>query len=165
MTSPTWWSSPRRVLRTFRSRKYWSCPPIRPRRLSCTGGREMARAARARRTGAVAALALAALVPGSGRPAPPSDSGLRETTEVRLVQIEVSVSGPREQIERLRPEDFTLKIDGVPIRAISLDWDCPPTTAGATETASDAPAAATTVRNRPVSYLFYFDMPHLTMGG
>jgi VWFA-related protein len=108
----------------------------------------------------------AALAGTAGADAPgdePRKSDLVERAESRLTQVEVSVTGPAELIADLQPEDFKLKVNLTSLPEFFLDRDCPPAVSAEPGLAGGDPAAPAPVR--PVSYLFYFDQPHLTLGG
>lgn len=120
----------------------------------------MTRAARLGR-----ALAAALLAAATVRPAPaaaPKEPILSESTSVRLAQFEVSVGGPKEIVAALRPADFTLKVNGRQVESFALDWDCP---GGAPADLASRTEPVVAPRSRPASFLFYFDMPNLTMSG
>ena len=52
------------------------------------------------------------ILPAVGQQTPPRDVGLREETSRRLVQLDVSVTGPDEAIRSLVPGDFELSVAG-----------------------------------------------------
>ena len=105
----------------------------------------------------------------------PQDIGLRERTSTRLAQIDVTLTGPKDAILGLRAEDFVVKLNTKVIPGIILDDLCQPVaataapaeTTEAAETPAPAGAAAPVPQGRrPVTtYLFYFDMAHLTQAG
>ena len=123
----------------------------------------MARGPRRERLQAVAALwfllswTAAGAVPddptGESEPRP---SGLVEEAESRLAQIDVTVTGPPDVAASLRPEDFRVKINLRWLDEITVDRFCP--APGETAIAGRPPGPG-------VSYLFYFDQPHLTTAG
>ena len=103
----------------------------------------------------------------------PHRTGLVETTERRLVQLDVTVEGKRGAITDLTYEDFDLHVAGRAIDSFIVDNLCklPDEEAGADVEAQqevlvtpEAPAAAFPPRAR-TSFLFYFDQHHLTMPG
>jgi VWFA-related protein len=117
--------------------------------------------------------ALAGVVALAADPVPPEqaplESGLVETAERRLVQLDVSVTGPPEIIADLKPEDFRLAVGLDKIERFVLDNLCAPGEARRVELEVDADAEApiepvVPERSR-ASFLFYFDQHHLTMGG
>lgn len=102
----------------------------------------------------------------------PRESGLVERTGSRLVQLDVTLRGPRGAIEDLGAEDFELAIGGRPIVEFTLDNLCrlpPPAAAPPPAEARSEPAAppaeAPTPRRPPATFLFYFDQPQLTLAG
>ena len=95
---------------------------------------------------------LATSAAGSGaREAPdePQATGLVEKTEIRLVQIEVVVSGPAAATEDLGPEDFDLWVNRRNIVRFTVD-----------KLRDAVPGVPETVR--PATYVFYFDQSQLT---
>jgi VWFA-related protein len=113
----------------------------------------------------LAAPALAATA--SEQPAEESEprrSDLVERAATRLVQVDVTVTGPADEITRLEPEDFKLKLGFKKIREFTLDRFCE-------LPAEPAPAVAETEipplprAGRPATFMFYFDQPHLTAPG
>lgn len=104
----------------------------------------------------------------------PRSTGLVEETGRRLIQLDLSVSGPEDAIDDLTSADFELAVGGNPIESFTVDNLCIPT--GSPEPTPSAPADAETdatveaqtpptpVRPRP-TYLFYFDQNHLTIQG
>lgn len=96
-----------------------------------------------------------------GRGAPEArPSGVVESALTRLAQIDVSLSGPREEMRTLTPDDFFVKVNLRRVTDFSVDVVCP---AGAPAPEGSRPAPV--VRPRPVSFLVYFDQPHLTLAG
>lgn len=81
---------------------------------------------------------------------------LIEREAVRLVQVDVSVSGPPELLRTLTPDDFKVKVGLRRIRSFRFDNLCAETRAG-----EDATGAAP----RPATFIFYFDQPLLTGAG
>jgi VWFA-related protein len=103
----------------------------------------------------------------------PRRTDLVETTERRLVQLDVTVEGKREAITDLAYEDFDLHVAGRAIDSFIVDNLCKllDEEAGADVEAEqqvlvtpETPAAAAAPRAR-TSFLFYFDQHHLTMPG
>ena len=107
---------------------------------------------------ATATLALAAAVglmpSGAVGQEEPQDSGLVEKTGARLVQVDVSVTGPPDVIATLGPEDFRVKVNGIPREEFTIDRLC--------EASGQQRQTATSV---PSTFLFYFDQTHLTLAG
>ncbi len=116
-----------------------------------------------------AGLALAALA--ADPPEQPRDVGLMERASTRLAQIDVTVSGPKTAIEGLTAADFEVKLNDKTVPKVTVDDLCvaqpaspaavPPRSIATTtpESSFEAPRSAT------ATYLFYFDMPHLTQSG
>lgn len=96
----------------------------------------------------------------------PRESGIVESTATRLVQIDVSVSGPRDAIQTLQASDFLVKVNHEKLESFQVDRLCgePPPDAPSAD-APVSPVVRAGGSARPVSYLFYFDHPHLTMAG
>ncbi len=118
-------------------------------------------------------LALGAFAPSVAqeppeRPSAPLPSGLVETVETRLVQLDVSVEGKDDTIYELTSSDFELLVAGREITTFNLDRLCekrgPERTEAekASEGAPRPPAAPPVPR---ATYVFFFDQPHLTFTG
>jgi VWFA-related protein len=88
----------------------------------------------------------------------PRRTDLVEEAESRLAQIDVTVIGPRDAVSSLDRADFELKIHLRRLDEFEVDRDC-----GLPEVV-DLAAPQETLRPS-VSYLFYFDQPHLTLPG
>jgi VWFA-related protein len=120
------------------------------------------------------ALALAVtLAPAllSGASEEPRDSGLVERTGRRLVQIDVTITGPSDAVTSLDAPDFELVVGGQPIESFTLDRICdetegkPHEAVEADEPAAAPPAEPPATAAAPIgraTYLFYFDQSHLT---
>ncbi len=99
---------------------------------------------------------------------PKQDSGVVEHTERTLVQLDVTVRGPQEQIERLDAGDFELVIAGQVIDEFTADRVCVDDVrlanlGGDPSTPAQEP---TSLPDRPqLSLLFYFDESHLVSAG
>ncbi len=106
-----------------------------------------------------AAVALALLAPADGAHEPdggdPRPTPLVERARSRLVQVEISATGPPGAAASLRPDDLVLKLNLRRIREFVLDVFCAPADASGERATSYGPG----------SYLFYFDQPHLTLAG
>jgi len=108
----------------------------------------------------------------NSEPDPTPDSGLVETTQRRLIQLDVTVGGPREAISDLTRDDFELIIGGRNLDSFIVDNLCrleaetevEPVPEEPTADSPQPTAAAGPPRAR-VSYLIYFDQRHLTMAG
>jgi VWFA-related protein len=122
------------------------------------------RRARARSRAAALPLALAAAVAAGSTSAQedgrdtPHPTGLVEEAETRLAQLDVTVTGPRDVVSDLGPSDFKLKVHMRWLEEFEVDRSC------ATSAQAGAAAAREAV-SPPVSYVFYFDQPHLTLPG
>jgi hypothetical protein len=94
----------------------------------------------------------------------PKSTGLAETVEKRLVQLDVAVEGDRDAIRGITAKDFALYVGEHEIQGLIVDRLCgdapaPPETPNREE----APTAQAT-RTRP-TFAFFFDQPHLTTMG
>lgn len=111
--------------------------------------------------------------PARGQVTQPQDSQLREETERRLVQLDVSVQGPDDAIRSLTRENFELSVAGRFVEDFTIDRVCrsasDAASAGAEiavpDEAGNFPTAVIPSAVAPVTFLFYFDQPFLTMGG
>ena len=106
----------------------------------------------------------------AGEEPEPAATDLVERTGTRLVQIEVNLTGPAEVLDALTRDDFRLSIGARKIADFEVDklcrdpllsrsLDVPAGGVAAPEPAVPSPALG------PVTFLFYFDQQHLTMGG
>ena len=98
------------------------------------------------------------------------ESGLVEQAGRRLVQLDVTVTGPKDEVATLERDDFELIIGGRPIRELTVDNLCAlevdggPSPTG--ETHADAAEPTLVPPPRPAAhFLFYFDQVHLTQAG
>ncbi len=94
---------------------------------------------------------------------PLRDSGLIESADAVLAQIDVTVLGSEEVLRELGPEDFRLKINSRRIHEFTLDRVCPDLEDP--PTASSGPAATPASVALPAHYVVYFDQPFLTLMG
>lgn len=83
----------------------------------------------------------------------PLNLGVQEATRAHLVQVLLTAEGPMDQVDQLTAQDLVVQVDGQAITSLSLDR----------VRADEGAGGAHTVM--PVSYLLYFDQPHLTMRG
>ena len=99
---------------------------------------------------------------------PPASTGLTETLEKRLVQLDVAVEGDPAAIRAITAEDFAFYVGEHEVQGLIVDRLCvdgPATTAvtrveGATASLPEPPAP------RPrATFVFYFDQTHLTLSG
>ena len=99
----------------------------------------------------------------------PKELGIVERTGRRLGQLDVTVRGPDKVISDLGAADFEVVVGGEFIEDFLVDSLCslpvarqvqPPSKIA--ETSTTEPVVAPRVRN---TFLFYFDMHHLTMTG
>ena len=86
---------------------------------------------------------------------PPLDLDVHEETGAALAQIDVTLTGPAEALARVRPESFALWVGDRRVEHLLVDGSC--------LTAAEGPAPPPQVR--PVTWLLYFDQPHLTIAG
>ncbi len=122
----------------------------------------MRRAARIAAAATIAALSCggaAFSAPPTEKPeaaAAPADIGFQERAEIRLAQIDVTVSGDAQVVESLTAGDFLVSVLGHRIDGLTLDRLC-----RSPREADPRPAEAA----RAATFLFFFDQPHLTMAG
>jgi hypothetical protein len=120
--------------------------------------------------GALLASAMPALPQDAGDE--PRDLNLIEQTGRRLAQLDVSISGPDEEIASLTATDFELVVGGKFIESFIVDRACnieervvrTTTTETPDPTQPGVPATAVPLGPKP-TYLFYFDQHHLTPAG
>ena len=116
----------------------------------------------------LASVVLAVVVAMTGLAADPTgnpkDVGLVERASTRLVQIDVTATGPKGATDGLTAADFELRVNDRPVPHLIVDNLCPATAAPRTATAPEGPTVAP-AREAVASYLLYFDMPHLTQSG
>jgi len=122
-----------------------------------------------------AALFAWSIVAAQGEPVEePQKTDLVETTERRLVQIDVSVEGPRDAIADLKKEDFELVLGFTSSDDFTLDNICVLPDDDATQEitiveeqaqAEAQPIQPAQPKRLPTNFLFYFDQHHLTMAG
>ncbi len=93
----------------------------------------------------------------------PRQTKIVETAATRLAQIDVSVSGPPDAISSLSKDDFEIEVNHRRVLEFSVDRACREPVAVDRPDPHPEPEAA--AKPRPVSYVFYFDMPWLTMVG
>src|SRR5262245_12243629 len=95
---------------------------------------------------------------------PPTPTALTEKIEKRLVQLDVAVEGDREAIRRLTAKDITVYAGVYEIQGLIVDPLCGDSTGAApTPTQQEAPAGQSA---RPrVTFVLFFDQPHLTVLG
>ncbi|HEX4825163.1 MAG TPA: hypothetical protein VFV19_12725 [Candidatus Polarisedimenticolaceae bacterium] len=121
----------------------------------------------------VLAAALAGGVPAADDAEKPKEVGLMERASTRLAQLDVTVSGSKEAIRNLSIADFEVRLNDKLVSGLIVDDLCLPAGTAATAPApAPAPAPGDKAAAPPpaprgpgASYLFYFDMPHLTQGG
>jgi len=132
-----------------------------------------------RASAALLSVALAAPLGAAPETEPPKDVGLMERTSARLAQIDVTVSGPKDVIAGLTAADFQVKLNDKLVPNVIVDALCGETgasRAAATPTPAAPPVAVTAAsasaasavpaeRASTVTYLLYFDQPHLTQAG
>ena len=129
------------------------------------------RATTMRAAGILIGTALVAVALAADPPGKPRELGLMEQTSTRLAQIDVTVSGPKSAIEGLTTRDFEVKLNDKFVRNVIVDDLCLARPAAAAATPHEAAAATAvaasieTPKAATVTYLVYFDMPHLTQSG
>jgi hypothetical protein len=113
---------------------------------------------------------------GDGPVAPPVDqhpkpTGLTESVEKRLVQLDVAVEGDREAIRAITAKDFALYVGEHEVQGLIVDRLCgdvlPPVTPGPSDRSAETPEARSVppITRPRATYVFVFDQPHLTMAG
>jgi hypothetical protein len=113
---------------------------------------------------------LAAAVAGSAvlaaDPPAPRAVGMVEHAGTRLAQIDVAVSGAPDVIAALGTSDFELWLDGKPVEKFVVDDLCEAHAEGTPSSNGAASGAvAPAQRKATATYLFFFDMGHLTQPG
>ena len=122
------------------------------------------------------AAAIAAATGAADAPPPetPRDVGLTERASTRLAQIDVTVSGPKAAIGGLTAADFEVRLNDRLVPHVIVDALCgeardvqpaPPGDAAPRRDAVAATPAPHGTAPTPVTYLLYFDQPHLTQAG
>lgn len=91
-------------------------------------------------------------------------TNLQERVEKRLIQLDVTVTGPADVIPTLTSEDFVLYIGNIAlggqrVEDLHIDRMC------STSEGADAEHAEHAVLGPKASYVFYFDQAHLSMEG
>lgn len=129
------------------------------------------RRARGRVLAAVVLLAMPVAGIGQQQDPPPRDLGLTERAGTALAQLDVTVTGPEDVVDRLGRSDFELRVAGRYIEEFTVDRVCRYGTPSGTRAvaasredggesvAAEVPAPA------PATFVFFFDMTHLTMTG
>lgn len=110
--------------------------------------------------------------PTTGGDTEPVEVGLEERARRRLVQLDVTVTGPPDVIAGLTAGDFDLAVMGRPVVDFTVDRVCErpesaPETAERPDPDRVEPAGASEPSHprRAANYLFYFDQAHLNMTG
>ena len=113
------------------------------------------------------ALVLAAMVAAADEPEAPKDLGLKESASTQLAQIDVTVSGPPDAIRGMTAADFEVRVNDRILPNVFVDALCGELEApGSVAASGDEPIPVVRPEPRaPVTYLFYFDMTHLTQMG
>ena len=125
---------------------------------------------------AIVLLAAALATADAQQPTSPSDQeeerspreiGLIERAERRLAQLDITVLGDEAQLRDLRAEDFEIRINLRRVTDFELDRLCEIVGSVSDDTGDSvlAPSESVPVTAPLASYLFYFDQPHLTLGG
>jgi len=117
----------------------------------------------------VIGVAVATTLLASDTPDTTRDVGLVERAASRLAQIDVTVTGPRNAIERLSASDIEVRINDKIVSNIIVDDQClaqpGPGAAPPRDSSPDAPPPPSVSRGSTPTYLLYFDMAHLTQSG
>lgn len=96
---------------------------------------------------------------------PPRDLGLSEKVTTRLAQVDVTVSGPEDEVAAISDADFELWIEGRKIERFIVDRTCGPAPAPSGPAPGVIAASSAAPASRPATYVFFFDNAHLTLGG
>jgi VWFA-related protein len=121
---------------------------------------------------AIVLVAVLGVAPPAGRAQEPTESGIVERTERRLVQLDVTVTGSPDKVAALTALDFELVVGGRRVPEFTLDRICDPGAARTEERPAPVPAepdepvpaepAPAAPAPGATTYLFYFDQNHLT---
>jgi hypothetical protein len=95
---------------------------------------------------------------------------LEERVEKRLIQLDVTVTGPSDVISTLTSEDFELylgniALGGQRVEKIYVDRMCPETAVPRKVKVGDGSGVERKEPPPTASYVFYFDQAHLSMEG
>jgi hypothetical protein len=102
---------------------------------------------------------------------PPRPTGLTETVEKRLVQLDVAVEGDPAAIRAITAKDFALYVGEREVQGLIVDRLCGDEPAPNVSTTDDQvapspqPSVVPPVPRSRATFVFYFDQPHLTMAG
>jgi VWFA-related protein len=107
--------------------------------------------------------------PSPPAPEPPRAVDRTERVEARLVQLDVTVTGPRDLVMGLSKQDFEVWVDRKPVEEFIVDRLCQvPEERARSAPAPPGPRGEATAPAPPIAratYLFYFEQGALTMGG
>jgi VWFA-related protein len=100
----------------------------------------------------------------------PRESKLVETTETRLAQIDVTVTGPKDAVADLGRGDFEVSVGWKELTDFYVDVSClegiEPTVAAAPRSEQESKhLTVVQAKGHGATYLFYFDQANLTQGG
>ena len=95
----------------------------------------------------------------------PKHTGLTERTGRRLIQVDVSVTGPPGKITGLTREQFDVTIGGKTVVPVAVDDLCASPPPKSTAENPSPPGLGSPQPIPPTSYLFYFDQRNLTLDG
>jgi hypothetical protein len=114
--------------------------------------------------------ARAAVAAGPPANPPPKPTGLAETVEKRLVQLDVGVEGDADAIRGITAKDFALYVGEYEVQGLIVDHLCAeapaPESEPKQEQAAEGSAIVAPKSARPrATFIFYFDQSHLTMMG
>ena len=102
---------------------------------------------------------------------PPKPTGLNETVEKRLVQLDVGVEGDRDAIRGITAKDFVFYVGEHEVQGLIVDHLCgderPPGPAKPDDRSADKPktVAVPPITRPRATFVFFFDQPHLTQAG
>ena len=127
--------------------------------------------ARSRTLGVILVLLAATHGVGQQEEPPPRDVGLTERAGTALAQLDVTVTGPADVVDRLGRDDFELRVAGRYVEEFTVDRVCrygadaEPRVLVADGGEGGEPVAVEAPPPAPATYVFFFDMTHLTMTG
>lgn len=92
---------------------------------------------------------------------------VEEHVTIRLVQLDVIVTGASDEIGTLSADDFDVTVGGKTFNQVTVDNFCGTerVVASGFSTAEQTIEGGIAKEAKPGTYLFYFDQPHLTLAG
>ncbi|HEX4826050.1 MAG TPA: VWA domain-containing protein [Candidatus Polarisedimenticolaceae bacterium] len=95
----------------------------------------------------------------------PQRTGMTERTGRRLIQVDVSVTGPADKIAGLARDRFEVTIGGKTVVPVAVDEFCSSAQLAPPGGGPSATISSASSPGPPTSYLFYFDQRNLTVDG